>query len=211
MNDYHREQLEAILWVRDHLKRISRSDRVWLKRRIKNYLRFRKEVDQFLDRYFSNLCTEKCYQDHYSACCSREGITTFFADVFINGLVSSDEEIEKLVHVLSRSNVGMKCVYLGQQGCLWAVKPIVCAMFLCKPARKAVFAEHPRALKGWQGLKRRGKRYTWPNQPVLFDALETYCIRAGHASGLMYFHNSPGLLRVKHLAMRKKQLAFQEF
>jgi hypothetical protein len=211
MNDYHREQLEAILWVRDHLKRISRSDRVWLKRRIKNYLRFRKEVDQFLDRYFSNLCTEKCYQDHYSACCSREGITTFFADVFINGLVSSDEEIEKLVHVLSRPNVGMKCVYLGQQGCLWVVKPIVCAMFLCKPARKAVFAGNSGALEGWQGLKRRGKRYTWPNQPVLFDALETHCIRAGHASSLMYLHNSPGLLRVKHVAMRKKQAALQKF
>jgi hypothetical protein len=35
---------------------------------------------------------------------------------------------------------------------------------------------------------------------VLFDDLESLFIQAGHDSNLMYFHNSPGLLKVKSQA-----------
>jgi hypothetical protein len=112
-------------------------------------------------------------------------------------------EIDRLVQVLNAPHLGMKCVYLGENGCLWQVKPIVCEMFLCEPGRQAVFTENPSALKEWQGLQRREKRYTWPDRPVLFDDLESQFIQGGHSSTLMYLHNSPGLLRVKRLAMQK--------
>jgi len=143
------------------------------------------------------VCTETCYQSLYSACCTREGITTFFADVVINVLISPDEAVDALLQVLGLPNPGLKCVYLGARGCLWRLKPIVCAMFVCEQARKTVFHEEPGALKAWEGLRRRSKRYTWPNRPVLFDGLETYFIEKGYESSLMYCHNSPGLLRLK--------------
>lgn len=207
MSEYNREQSEAIILVRHYFSRLSPSELARLKTRIRNYLRFRKEVDQFLQYHFSGVCTQKCYQDHYSACCGREGITAFFADVVINVLISSDQEIDQLLEVLSLPNLGMKCVYLGEKGCLWRIKPIVCEMFLCEHARKTVFDKDPLALKVWERLKRRQKRYTWPNRPVLFDSLETHFIRVGYSSSLMYFHNSPGLLRVKSLGMRKRKTA----
>jgi hypothetical protein len=205
MSAYNREQLEAILLVRHHFKMLSPSELAGLKKRAENYLRFRKEVDRFLGHYFSEICTQKCYQDHFSACCNREGITTFFADVVINVLMSSDEEVDRMLEALSLPNRGMKCVYLGKRGCLWRIKPIVCEMFICKEARKTVFEKDRLALKEWERLKQREKRYTWPDRPVLFDDLETCFIQAGYSSSLMYFHNSPGLLRVKKLAMMKKR------
>ena len=207
MSEYDREQSEAILLVRHHFKTLLPSELARLKTRIRGYLRFRKEVDGFLQHYFSEVCTQKCYQDHYSACCSREGITAFFADVVINFLISSDKEIDRLLEVLSLPNLGMKCVYLGERGCLWRIKPIVCEMFLCEHARKMVFDKDSLALREWERLKRREKRYTWPNRTVLFDDLETCFIRAGYSSSLMYFHNSPGLLRVKSLAMRERNFS----
>ena len=207
MNDYNREQLEAIQMVRRHLKTLSPSELTRLKTRIGNYLRFRKGADEFLRNYFSEVCTQKCYQDHYSACCNREGITTFFADTVINVLMSTDEDIDQLLNMLSLPNPGMKCVYLGKRGCLWSIKPIVCEMFLCKHARETVFDKDALALKEWERIVRREKRYTWPSRPVLFDELEAYFIRAGYASSLMYLHNSPGLLRVKSLAKKKKKIA----
>ena len=205
MSAYNREQLEAILLVRHHFKMLSISELARLKKRSENYLRFREEVDRFLGHYFSEICTHKCYQDHFSACCNREGITTFFADVVINVLMSSDEEIDRLLEALSFPNRGMKCVYLGKTGCLWHIKPIVCEMFLCKEARETVFEKDRLALKEWKRLKQREKRYIWPDRPVLFDDLETCFIQAGYSSSLMYFHNSPGLLRVKKLALMKKK------
>jgi hypothetical protein len=84
-------------------------------------------------------------------------------------------------------------------------------MFLCEHARKMLFDKDRLALKEWERLKRREKRYTWPNRPVLFDDLETCFIRAGYSSSLMYFHNSPGLLRVKSLAMRKNKAPSEKF
>jgi hypothetical protein len=205
MSDYNQEQSEAIAMVGRHLKAQSSSELARLKTRIRNYLRFRKELGHFSQHHFSQICTQKCYQDHYSACCNREGITTFFADVVINALVSPDEEIDRLLQVVSLPNLGPKCVYLGRRGCLWRIKPIVCEMFLCEYARNSVFDKGPNARRQWERLRRREKRYTWPNRPVLFDDLEACFIRAGYASSLMYFHNSPGLLRVKSLAMGKRR------
>ena len=188
--------------VERHLKTLSSSELAKLKTKIRRYLRFRKEIDEFSQHYFSQICTQKCYQDNYSACCNREGITTFFADVVINILMSSNEEVSRLLEVLSLPGRNLKCVYLGQEGCLWRIKPIVCEMFLCKYVEKRVFDENPAARVQWERFRQRKKRYTWPNRPILFDDLESYFIRAGYTSNLMYFHNSPGLLRVKRLAMK---------
>jgi hypothetical protein len=124
--------------------------------------------------------------------------------------MSPHEEIDRLLQALSVPNPSLKCVYLGTKGCLWLIKPIVCEMFLCEHARNSVFDNDPNAHKQWKRLRRREKRYTWPNRPVLFDDLEAYFIKSGYASSLMYFHNSPGLLRIKRLASTDKQTSLQK-
>jgi len=165
-----------------------------------DYLAFRRRVDDFQDRYFGSICDRTCYQSQLSACCSREGIVTFFADVVINLLVSEESEVEGLAKALQKEDDGFKCVYLGRAGCLWNVKPIVCEMFLCDPAKSRVFRQHPEAEAEWVELERQRKTFTWPDRPVLFDMIENYFIAAGCSSSLMYLHNSPGLLRVKRQA-----------
>lgn len=196
MSEYNTEQLQTINAVVACLCGLSPQVRRALEKKIDDYLAFRREVDRFLDRHFSELCTHQCYQSGESACCSREGITTFFADVVINLLVSSPEDVKRLVQALG-GKPGNKCVYLSDCGCLWNVKPLVCEMFLCRYARDTVFGNAPDLLGAWRELRRRGKEFTWPTQPVLFDELETFFMERGCHSSLMYFHNSPGLLRVK--------------
>ena len=177
-----------------------------LEKKIEPYLAFRREVDRFLHEHFSGLCTHRCYQSGESACCSREGITTFFADVVINLLVSSRKDVGRLIAALGETPSN-KCVYLSGCGCLWQLKPIVCEMFLCRPARETVFADAPDLLETWRGLRQREKVFTWPTRPVLFDELEVFFMERGCHSSLMYFHNSPGLLSVKKktVGMTKRQ------
>jgi len=205
MNSYQQEQAQALSLVRRHLADISVEKRQALQSQITDYLLFRKEVDAFLSEHFSNLCTQKCYQSKRSACCSRDGIITFFGDVVINTLVSLNDEIEALSAAIQKPYDSFKCIYLGDQGCLWRVKPIVCEMFLCKTAAKEVFGQKPETAEVWNALKRRRKLFTWPDRPVLFDDLERYFIDAGYSSPLMYLHNSPGLLRVKNRAKGQKR------
>lgn len=197
MNEYQKEQFEAFKMVSLHVGSLSGHDRALLKEKATEYLRFRNETDSFLSRYFSGVCTEKCYKSKISACCSREGIIAFFADVVVNVLVSEPEEINCLMKALKRSNEGFKCIYLGENGCLWRVKPIVCEMFICDRAKDEIFAEHSGAGKAWENFRAREKSFKWPDRPVLFDDLERYFIDAGCNSPLMYLHNSPGLLRLK--------------
>lgn len=197
MNDYQKEQTQAFSVVRKHLDSLPSSEREKLKEMTNDYLSFREETEAFLSEHFAALCTRECYQSRLSACCSQEGIITFFADTVINALFSRDHEIDRLLTVLGQENKGFKCVYLGEEGCLWRIKPIVCEMFLCQKAEKEVFGKNPPLGEVWERLKSRKKRYTWPDRPVLFDELETYFIEAGYSSPLMYLHNSPGLLRVK--------------
>jgi hypothetical protein len=132
-----------------------------------------------------------------SACCSKEGIITFFADVVINALVSGEAEMRSLLRVLATENKGSKCIYLGPEGCLWRLKPIVCEMFVCKDALSHIFNSAPEARQKWEELKELQKRFTWPDRPVLFDVVEDTFLKAGYTSTLMYLHNSPGLLRLK--------------
>ncbi|MEJ2657253.1 MAG: hypothetical protein P8012_08640, partial [Desulfobacterales bacterium] len=195
MSSYQKEQLETLNMVYRHLETIPKQEKQRFLLQISDYLMFRNTVDAFLGEYFKNICTQKCYQSHVSACCSREGIITFFGDVVVNVLVSEESGIDALSKVLIKPNTGFKCIYLGDRGCMWRIKPIICEMFLCDPAEEAVFNDKPQANKVWQRLKQREKQFRWPDRPVLFDDLEKYFIAAGYCSPLMYLHNSPGLLR----------------
>ena len=205
MNSYQKEQLEALALVQGYLANLALDARQALDLRIADYLFFRDAVDAFLDAHFSDVCTLKCFKSKVSACCSRDGIITFFGDVVVNALVTPEEEINALRSVLKKPNKGFKCVYLGMQGCMWRVKPIVCEMFLCKSAGQEVLASKPEAAKAWEALKERKKLFTWPDRPVLFDDLERVFLDAGYSSSLMYMHNSPGLLRIKKQAKESEK------
>lgn len=205
MNSYQKEQSETLSMVQRHIATLSALERQGLESEIADYLLFRDEVDAFLCEHFSNVCTQKCFQNKISACCSREGIITFFGDVVVNVLVSPYTEIHALMTVLQKRNRGFKCIYLGNHGCMWRIKPIVCEMFLCEQAKKEVFQEKPLAGQLWDELKQRKNRYTWPDRPVLFGVLERFFMEAGYSSSLMYLHNSPGLLRVKKQAKESGQ------
>jgi hypothetical protein len=197
---YQQEQHEAILLAATHLDTLAPDHIEALKTATHEYRMFREDVDAFLNTHFASICTQNCFQSSLSACCSREGIITFFADIVINALFSASDERTLLLTVLQKPNAGPKCVYLGPQGCLWRIKPIVCQMFLCDAAKERVFSDHPSAKSAWTVLKKREKNFTWPDKKILFDDLETLFINAGYASSLMYLHNSPGLLRVKKRA-----------
>ena len=199
MNAYHQEQIEAMEIVHKHLK-IHPSARHDLLALAADYLAFLADVKRFLTTYFQSTCTRTCYQNRLSACCSREGIITFFADIVVNVLVSDSREIEDLITILQEPNTGFKCVYLTEDGCRWKVKPIVCEMFLCDKAKETILTQNPMIQRQWSLFEEQRKQYTWPDHPVLFDELETYFMGAGYRSPLMYLHNSPGLLRVKQKA-----------
>ncbi len=205
MNAYQQEQLDALRLVRDGLARLSQSDRVKLKARVDDYIQFRRSVDHFLDRYFSDVCTHICYLSHTSACCSKDGIITFFADTVVNALLAEPQQLDRLETTLNRTNRGHRCVYLADDGCIWTIRPVVCAMFLCDRAMQQVFSADLRARKTWQALRQQERSFKWPDRPVLFDYLEQVFIQMGCRSSLMHLNFSPGLLRVKKEAGLKSE------
>jgi hypothetical protein len=200
MNAYQREQHEALTLVRDHLGALDGAGDKGLGSAIAPYLCFRREVDAFLKTHFEAVCTRACYQDRRSACCSKDGIITFFADHVVNALAGGMGPTASMQRRLQRDNATTKCVYLTPQGCCWTVRPLVCAMFLCHRAQETVFGGAPEAASRWEQLQGAAKRFRWPDRPVLFDALELAFIDAGHRSSLMYLNFSPGLLRIKQQA-----------
>ena len=196
-SEYNQQQKDAIRMVRQHLSHLPVSKLRWLKQRIKSYLQFRKAVQSFQQEHFSDICLEKCFTSSTSACCGREGIITFFADVVINVLLSTDKQIDTLLETLEGDTGGSNCVYLNENGCLWLCKPIVCEMFLCDAAKDSVLGQNQNLAAQWAGFCRRERMYTWPTRPILFDELEAFFLHEGLDSPLMYLHKSPGLLRLK--------------
>ena len=196
---YQEEQSETLSMIVHHLKEPSSRIRHELRNKIGDYLAFRAEADDFLSRYLGDVCTMKCYKSNLSACCSKEGIITFFADVVINVIMSDTPDINILNTALEKQNDGFKCVYLGEKGCMWKIKPIVCEMFICDTAKKQALHGSPKLVREWDALKKKEKIFTWPDRPVLFDEIESCFMAAGCSSPLMYMHNSPGLLRVKKM------------
>jgi hypothetical protein len=203
MSEYNRDQWEALLMVQHYLEGLPASDTKRLRATVGPYLEFRFEVSRFQKESLSEICTQACFATRQSACCNRDGIATFFADVVINALLSSGEDLDVLRTTLENDPGGFKCVYLGEKGCLWRLKPIVCEMFLCDRAKAAVLEGDRNRGDRWQELLLREKQFTWPDKPILFDDLEELFLQAGLKSPLMYCHLSPGLLRIK--AQRRKR------
>jgi hypothetical protein len=197
MNDYQTEQLEALQVVREFLGGHSSQESADLRRAIAPYLEFREETARFLAAHFDGLCTRRCYASGTSACCAKDSIIVFFADVVVNALNAPAARLDAMANALSAPNNRGKCVFLGPEGCLWTVKPIVCEMFLCDAATDAVFAERPESAEQWARLEARRKTFTWPDRPVLFDDLERRFLNSGIRSSLMHLNFSPGMLRLK--------------
>ena len=197
LSEYNRDQWEALLMVQRYLEGLPASEIERLRAAVGPYLQFRYEVSQFQKEFLSEICTQACFTTRQSACCNRDGIATFFADVVINALLSSGEDLNVLRMTLENDPGGFKCVYLGEKGCLWRVKPIVCEMFLCDRAKETVLGKDKNLSDRWEGLLLKEKQFTWPDKPVPFDELEELFLKAGLKSPLMYFHLSPGLRRVK--------------
>jgi hypothetical protein len=200
MSEYQKEQFEACSLASGYIGNLSGKQVLAIRRKVEKYLEFRQDVDKFINRRFKDACTSACFTSRKSACCSKEGIVTFFADVFINVLLSDAGEIEMMLNRLETDDTGFKCIYLGDKGCIWRMKPIVCQMFLCNEAKQMVFEKDPESASQWDQLKQREKTFTWPDQPVLFDEIEALLLSKGLSSPLMYLHNSPGLLRIKRIA-----------
>jgi len=200
MSEYNRDQLEALLMVQRYLEGLPASEIERLRASIGPYLQFRSEVSRFQREFLSEICTQACFTTRQSACCNRDGIATFFADVVINALLSSGEDLHRLRETLVNDPGGFKCVYLGGHGCLWRLKPIVCEMFLCDRAKAALMDKNSALDARWQELLLKEKQFNWPDKPVLFDDLEEFFLHAGLQSPLMYCHLSPGLRRIKALS-----------
>lgn len=197
MNDYQIEQLDALKAVRRGLVRLGETKRIELTETTNDYIQFRQSTDRFLSLHFSDVCTHTCYLSRTSACCSKDGVITFFADTVVNALHATPAQVDRLEAALNKVNRGHRCVYLASHGCMWTVRPIVCAMFLCDRAMQSVFSDAPEAKREWNSLCRQAKSFKWPDRPVLFDDLERVFIDLGIQSTLMHLNLSPGLLRIK--------------
>jgi len=198
--DYCAEQRLGQESVRDYLARHGRGERRLIRENCHDYLHFRERVAAFQSRYFQSHCHAACFQQQRSACCSKDGIVTFFADLVVNAVVSEPSALDALIASLRTPRNDMKCIYLGPAGCRWQLKPIVCEMFICDRAKQEVFAASSRASAMWDALKKEEMAFRWPDQVVLFDELESRFMAAGVSSSLMYLHNSPGLIRIKKKA-----------
>jgi hypothetical protein len=123
---------------------------------------------------------------------------TFFADHVANAVLGGPEALGAIIGTLSSpAATSMKCIYLGPEGCLWKIRPIICQMFLCEPAVQAIALGGNDAMTQWRDLEAAAKGFRWPDRPVLFDAVEAEFIALGVDSPLMHLHKSPGLLRLK--------------
>lgn len=200
VGEYNRDQLITVHAVLEVLSGLTSGEIRTLRAMIHPYLGFRREIDAYYQLYFEPLCKPRCFETRLSGCCGFESIITFFADHVISLLESSREQSEVLLSSLNRPNVTERCVYLGPHGCLWKVPPVSCAMFLCAPSKEIVFETHPEAESLWTDHQLAEKRFTWPNQPVLFDALERFFMERGCDTPHLFFHRSPGLLRAKAMA-----------
>ncbi|RPH80055.1 MAG: hypothetical protein EHM77_05325 [Planctomycetaceae bacterium] len=197
MNSYQNEQLETLTMIRQHLDALGAAEISKLKIGIEDYLLFRDQVTHFLENHFTAICIQKCYQNRLSACCTKDGIITFFADMVINALVSDNADLDRLEHAIRQPADSAKCIYLSETGCGWNIKPVVCEFFLCDEAEKKAFNGNPDALQQWKKFKNAKQTYTWPDKIVLFEILERYFMDMGCKSPLMYLHYSPGLVRIR--------------
>jgi len=197
MSEYNRDQWVTFQAVREACESLPPSEIAKIEHSLQPYLAFRRELEDYQGKYLEAVCRQSCFETGLSGCCGFESIITFFADHVITYLLSQPREIEMIFDILQQPNRTGNCVYLAKNGCLWKVRPISCAMFFCGKLKAGSIEKNPEAQSIWTELQRREKEFTWPNQPVLFDDLEKIFIGLGVKSPHMYFHQSPGLLRLK--------------
>jgi hypothetical protein len=200
MSSYRDEQRQSQELVIRYLRKAPEAERAQLKRMCSDYRDFRATIRDFQRRHLHAICTLSCFQSNLSACCNKDGIITFFADLVVNALFSPPHALDDLMQSLHTARDDMKCIYLGADGCRWHVKPLGCEMFLCDRALEGMKTADPQAAMVWQRLETEAKGFRWPDRPVLFDLIETRFLAAGLCSSLMYLHNSPGLMRIKRKA-----------
>ena len=85
MSSYNQEQYDALDMVRRYVAGLGKDEKAGLVASLDDYLQFRQSVDDFLQTHFGSVCNQACYQSRLSACCSREGIVTFFAEQIPSG------------------------------------------------------------------------------------------------------------------------------
>jgi len=112
MNAYQAEQIATFELIRLHLPELKEKLHRTHADPLKAYLSFRQETDRYLDQYFTGICSLTCYQNLHSACCSRDGIITFFGDMVINTLYSSDPALDRMALRLQSPHRGNKYLYL---------------------------------------------------------------------------------------------------
>ncbi len=200
MNEYQLEQYDALSQLLRAMEAFSEQRKERLLDEMRPYLNFRQRVDRFTERHFSPFCTAACFQNEKSACCSKDGIITYWADLVVNAFNSKPQRLVQLQQAVSTPYYTDKCIYLNPDGCLWDVRPLVCAFFLCDQLQKDALSGKPEELEVWNDFKQTSRSFQWPDRPVLFDRLEDLFIAAGCDSTLMYLHKSPGLLAVKKKA-----------
>ena len=200
MNEYQQEQWSALNQIVGTMASIEALTSAALCHDIDVYLQFRAQMEGFLNQHFGQFCNQACFERQRSACCSKDGIITFWADHVINAKCSDNLQLEGLRSAIRRPLREDKCIYLGNSGCLWKVRPLGCAMFLCDAVQRDVFKDQPSNERIWLDFLQSAKTYRWPDRPVLFDRLEQLFMAAGCHSTLMYLNTSPGLLRVKRKA-----------
>jgi hypothetical protein len=199
MNAYQAEQLDALNQITNRIELLrSLQDEA-----IRPYLSFRRQLDEFSKRHFAAFCNRACFESRTSACCSKDGIITFWADVVINVAEADKHQIDDLFTAIENPLFAAKCIYLGENGCRWQVRPLGCALFLCDKVQEAVLARSPDLHRQWEAYRSTAKTFRWPDRPVLFDHLEQVFLDAGCRSPLMYINTSPGLLHIKQQANTK--------
>ena len=204
LNDYQREQLQALTLVRKQMMAMDTAGIERMSSDVEPYLDFRHRLDLFTRTHLGEHCTQACFESQTSACCSRDGIITFWADVVINAICSGNERLDDMASAIQNPQRAEKCIYLANEGCLWKIRPLVCAMFLCDPIQADIIDPDAELVSQWQGFLDEAKTFRWPDRPVLFDQLELQFMELGCRSPLMYINTSPGLLRVKQLSTAKQ-------
>lgn len=197
VSEYNRDQGITFKAVNEALQRIGSTGVEKLKESVGPYLAFRRELEEFQAGFMEAFCRKSCFETGISGCCGFESIITFFADHAISFLLSEPREKELILGALEQPNRTKKCVYLARSGCIWKIRPIACAMFLCGKLKSGYIECDHKAKSVWTQFQDREKEFTWPTKPVLFDDLETYFMGLGVRSPHMHFHQSPGLIRLK--------------
>lgn len=197
VSEYNRDQWTGFKTIEKACHNLSERERMELRGYLNSYLKFREELAAYQQQHFGAFCRATCFENRISACCGFESIFTFFADQVIAYILSTPERMEAIFRKLEQPNRSSHCVFLGEKGCMWSLSPISCAMFLCDQAKQSVFDRDQHAKVVWEEFLRVEKDHTHPTKPVLFDDIESYFMLLGVESPFMYFHQSPGLLRLK--------------